>query len=214
MKESIDDKFLDSFRLENLSQIAEDLSEVALDSILEEGPLREIPIINSINAIWRTGYEIRHQMYIKKIVKFFEGLATTPLKDRVRFLEIINKNPNKKHEFSETILLLIERADHFEKPLIIGRIMKNHILGKISYEEAIRLAFIVDKVYLTDLSYLIRFQPGVQKEPDIAASLQSVGLLRFDGLDGGNVSEDSGGVIYGQSKYGQMLIKFGLETME
>lgn len=67
-------------------------------------------------------------------------------------------------------------------------------------------------VNVSDLNYLLKFAPGIQHNPDIAASLQSVGLLTFTGMDGGILDEpSSGGILYELNKYGQMLLKYGLE---
>jgi hypothetical protein len=118
-----------------------------------------------------------------------------------------------KGVFGETLLLLIDRADSLEKPSILGRLLKHHILGNISYEDAMRLSFIVDRVYMSDLNYLTSFTSGIQSNPDIAASLQSAGLLNWAGMDGGNLGEpSSGGVIYELNDYGKMLLQYGLDS--
>jgi hypothetical protein len=111
-------------------------------------------------------------------------------------------------------LLLIDRADSLQKPSILGKLLSNHILGNISYEDVTRLSYIVDRVYISDLNYLLKFESGVQRNSNIAASLQSVGLLSFSGIDGGNFdNEDSGGVIYVLNEYGKILLEYGLDTV-
>ncbi|MEG4082455.1 hypothetical protein [Microcoleus sp. POL10_C6] len=66
---------------------------------------------------------------------------------------------------------------------------------------------------MSDLNYLTRFIAGVQSNPNIAASLQSAGLLIFAGMDGGNLGEPfSGGVVYELNEYGKMLLQYGLDS--
>jgi len=71
----------------------------------------------------------------------------------------------------------------------------------------------VDRVYISDLSYLLNFNSGVQRNQIIAASLQSIGLLSFAGIDGGTLGEEtsSGGVSYELNEYASMLLRYGLE---
>lgn len=198
---------------ENLSSIVRDLAEVGFDSIVKEGVLRDIPVFNTFHNLYQAGVEIRQQLFIKKIINFWKELPNTSLHERQKFVEWMDKNPNQKLTFGENILLLIDRADSIEKPSILGRLLNHCTLGDISYEDMMRLCFIVDRVYMPDLNYLTSFTFGIQSNPNIAASLQSAGLLNFAGMDGGNLDEPlSGGVIYKLNDYGKMLLQYGLDS--
>ena len=189
------------------------LGEVALDTILQEGILRDIPVLNTIVAFYKAGVEIHHQLFLTKIINFLKELSNTPLEKREKFVEEIKRNPTQEREFEKTLLLLIDRADSLQKPSILGKLLKHHILGNISYEDATRLSYMVDRVYISDLSYLLNFNSGVQRNQIIAASLQSIGLLSFAGIDGGTLGEEtsSGGVSYELNEYASMLLRYGLE---
>jgi len=47
-----------------------ELTEVAVDSILDDGLLRDIPIINTLVGIFKVGKTITQRYYIKKIINF------------------------------------------------------------------------------------------------------------------------------------------------
>jgi hypothetical protein len=217
-KKEMDDEtsieLFNSIATDKLGSVGRDLGEVALDTVLKEGVLRDIPVFNTIVALYQAGVEIHHHLFVRKIMNFLRELSSTPLEKRRKFVEDIEKNPKQKRELGETLLLLIDRADSLQKPSILGKLLSNHILGNISYEDVTRLSYIVDRVYISDLSYLLKFESGVQRNSNIAASLQSVGLLSFSGIDGGNFDdEDSGGVIYVLNEYGKILIEYGLDTV-
>ncbi|MCU0546196.1 MAG: hypothetical protein MUE44_29195 [Oscillatoriaceae cyanobacterium Prado104] len=210
-KTSID--LVNSIATDKLSSVARDLSEVALDAALKEGVFRDIPVFNTIVALYQAGVEIRQHLFIKKVINFLQQLSNTPFEKRQKFVEEIEQDPRKKREFGETLVLLIDRADSLQKPSILGRLLKHHILDNISYEDVTRLSFIVDRVYISDLNYLLEFKPGIQNNPNIAASLQSAGLLSFAGMDGGTLNElFSGGVVYELNEYGKMLLRYGLDS--
>lgn len=217
-KKEMDDEtsieLFNSIATDKLGSVGRDLGEVALDTVLKEGVLRDIPVFNTIVALYQAGVEIHHHLFVRKIINFLRELSSTPLEKRQKFVEEIEKNPKQKRELGETLLLLIDRADSLQKPSILGKLLSNHILGNISYEDVTRLSYIVDRVYISDLSYLLKFESGVQRNSNIAASLQSVGLLSFSGIDGGNFDdEDSGGVIYVLNEYGKILLEYGLDTV-
>ena len=212
MNQKISNELVNSIA-ENLSSIVRDLAEVGFDSIAKEGVLRDIPVINIIHNSYQTYVEIRQQLFINKIINFWKELPNTSLQERQKFVEWMDQNPKQKRIFAENLLLLIDRADSIEKPSILGRLLNHCTLGDIFYEDMMRLFFIVDRVYMSDLNYLTKFKSGIQSNPNIAASLQSAGLLNLAGMDGGNLDEpSSGGVFYELNDYGKMLLKYGLDS--
>ena len=199
---------------ENFSSIVRALAEVALDNtIVKEGVGRQIPVFNILHSLYQAGVAIKEQLFIQKIIKFWEPLSNVPYEERLKFVEGIDQNPKQKRVFGETLLLLIDRADSLEKPSILGRLWKHHILENISYEDVMRLSYIVNRVYMSDLNYLTRFSSDLKSNPDIAASLQSAGLLSGNSMDFGNLGESSSGpIIYELNKYGKMLLQYGLDS--
>ncbi|XZN89642.1 MAG: hypothetical protein ACM65M_18525 [Microcoleus sp.] len=206
-------ELVNSIASEHLSSIVRDLAEVGFDTILKEGVFRDIPCFNTVVSLYQAGVEIRQQLFIMKIINFWKELPNTSLHERQKFVEWMDKHPKQKLTFGENILLLIDRADSMEKPSILGRLLNHCTLGDISYEDMMRLCFIVNSVYMPDLNYLTSFTFGIQSNPNIAESLKSAGLLIFAGMDGGNLSEPgSGGVFYELNDYGRMLLKYGLDS--
>jgi hypothetical protein len=207
-------ELFNSIGSEKISSLGRDLFEVGLDQIVNEGVLREIPVVNSLYNLGKATVAISQGLFIKKLIKFLGELSNVSYEKRQSFLEVIDKNPQKKRAFEETLLLLIERADSLEKPSILGRLLKHHILGNISYEDAMRLSDIVNRVYMSDLNYLTRFSSDLKSNPDIAASLQSAGLLKLAlSMDFGYLGQPSpAGIIYELNDYGKMLLQYGLDS--
>ena len=207
-------ELFNSIGSEKISSLGRDLFEVGLDQIVNEGVLREIPVVNSLYNLGKATVAISQGLFIKKLIKFLGELSNVSYEKRQSFLEVIDKNPQKKRAFEDTLLLLIDRADSLEKPLIVGSLWQHHILGNISYEDAMRLSDIVNRVYMSDLNYLTRFSSDLKSNPDIAASLQSAGLLKLAlSMDFGYLGQPSpAGIIYELNEYGKMLLQYGLDS--
>jgi hypothetical protein len=215
MIQKISIELFNSIASENLSSIVRAFAEVALDNtIVKEGVGRQIPVFNILHSLYQAGVAIKEQLFIQKIIKFWEPVSNVPYEERLKFVEEMDQNPEKKRVWGETLLLLIDRADSLEKPLILGRLWQHQILEHISYEDAMRLSYIVDRVYMPDLNYLTRFSSGIQSNPNIAASLQSAGLLKLAlSTDYGYLGEPSpAGIIYELNDYGKMLLQYGLDS--
>jgi hypothetical protein len=56
--------------------LAKDYTEIALDSMLNDGLLKDIPIIGSVMGIFKIGTTIRENHTIRKIATFLNCLKT------------------------------------------------------------------------------------------------------------------------------------------
>ncbi|MEG4323220.1 MULTISPECIES: hypothetical protein [unclassified Microcoleus] len=92
-------ELFNSIASEQISSLGRDLVEVALDQIVNEGVLREIPVVNSIYNLAKATVVISQGLFIKKLIRFLVELPNVSYEKRQSFLEVINKNPQKKREF-------------------------------------------------------------------------------------------------------------------
>lgn len=187
------------------------VADVGIDAAITSGAFDGVPILGIVTGLTRAGRHIRDELFVRKTARFLAGLARTTHEARQRFVDDL-RSSGKIDEFGETILLILDRIDDARKPLIIGHLMAAHVEGKISYDQATRLAAIVNRCYAPDLDYLSNFQPGTQGQgQEIADALFSAGLLRNCGLDAGTIEDAlSGGTIYEINHYAEMLLEHGL----
>ena len=171
---------------EHLGSILRDFAEMVLDPLVNEGVLRTLPFFDTGYSLYKIGGTIKQQQLTNTIKTLLEKLSSLSNEERRELVEWMNQNPKQKAVVGETLLLLIDREDHLKKSLIIARLLEHCSLGNISYENLMRLVFIVKRVYLSDLNYLTSFTFGIQSNPNIAASLQTAGLLNWAGMDCGN----------------------------
>lgn len=142
---------LNSVTSEKLSEIAVDGAELAIDSILHEGLLKDIPIVGTIYKIGRASIGVREAIFTKKVLKFLQELKDIPLAEREEFLRKLEENAKYSNRVGEKLLVLIERLDDIDKSSVIGRLFKAAVAEKIDYETFLKLSSIVDKAFLPDL---------------------------------------------------------------
>jgi len=186
-------------------------ADVGLDALITSGAFDGVPLFGLITGGYKAQKTVRDILYFKKIVNFLQNLRNISETDRLKFTQNLNKS-GEAQRFGETILLILDKSEDTVKPQIIGKIISAHILGKFSYEAAMRLVAIINRCYTPDFEYLKNFQQGTQREgTPIAESLHAAGLLGNGGFDGGTFEDDqSGGVIYYLNGYGKLLIEHGL----
>lgn len=188
-------------------------ADILIDKMISSGALDGVPIVGLISSGFKSTRAVRDHLYLIKLRKFLQALEDTSKAERDEFVSELQKKGKMEH-FGETILLILDTIDDASKPAIVGRILAAHISGKIaSFDKAMRLIAIVNRVYAADIAYLGSFQPGLPKDSDVAASLYAVGLLANTGYDGGGIDQDlkPGGFTYDLNDYGKLLIAYGIK---
>jgi len=81
------DKIQDSFDLtlknSNLQNIVSDFAELSVDSILQEGVLKDIPIVSTLISLTKVGISINDKLFLKKILYFINNIKDVPVEWKV-----------------------------------------------------------------------------------------------------------------------------------
>jgi hypothetical protein len=205
-----DTSLIRSAATESLADLLGNVSETLIDSVIESGALRDIPIIGLFTGALKASGDIRSAIFLRKITVFLKELSETSAEDRKKFVDKFDSEEGR-HEFGQAILMLLDRAEDLIKPRLIARIISAYIQKNIDYPKAMRLCAIIGRCYSQDLFLLQSFTNGTQGEfTPIAESLQSAGLLSNGGFDGGTLDGDDGGVLYVMNEYGHLLKQYAL----
>src|SRR4030042_7133538 len=143
-QEAIEGKLVESLEVKELGGLIAEYSELGLDSILDDGVVKDVPILRTLVGLAKVGFNIRDRIYIKKIAGFLAQVGQTTQEQREAFIE---KYCGDTKRFEEAVLLILEQADRFEKTVLIGKIFKACILGEITYEEVLRMSSMVNRAF-------------------------------------------------------------------
>ncbi|UOG92175.1 MAG: hypothetical protein L3K52_00210 [Candidatus Thiothrix sulfatifontis] len=187
-----------------------DIGEAFIDTVMSEGVLKEVPIVKSLMAVYSAGVSIQKRRYIKNLLIFLRECESFDLQRRNEALEQYLSTEEKREQFGETMLLLIERADENSKPELYAKLIELWIRGECDYADAIRCCKIVDKSFYEDLMDLSTFSHFDSDRGYVVDELYKNGLLAFDGIDGGqqgNRYTSHQSLKYKKTKYGEIIKK-------
>ncbi|AUL95779.1 MULTISPECIES: hypothetical protein [Vibrio] len=185
-----------------------ELAEIAIDSVLDDGVLKDIPVVGTAVSLYQTGVAVRERQYVKKLVTFLSELNKTNEEARLRFIAEEMLTPEQRERFGETILSLIDKADDNRKFELYAKVFERLFMNACSYDDAIRICQMIERTFFSDLQYILVFENGCADDQLTAGELYKVGFLSFGGLDGGTFDDkNSGGVIYNRNKYGDILFE-------
>ena len=140
---------------DDLKKITQDISESIIDSILNDGLLKDIPLISTSIGFYKAGQSFKLRNYIKNLYTFLFQLKDIEAQDKEKFIKRIDDNKNAKNELFERILFIIEKLDNSYKSEIIGKLFKNYIYSKISLNDFLRLSVIIERAFYKDLKYFL-----------------------------------------------------------
>ena len=115
-EKDIGSALVESVRESGVADVTKDVAEIALDSFLDEGIVKEIPVIKTIISFFRTGICLRDALFLKKVAIFLSDLGKISQKKRDDFIKKLNSNPKQKRNLGDTLILILERLDDLDKP--------------------------------------------------------------------------------------------------
>lgn len=186
----------------DLYSLSKDFAEVAVDGIMDDGVLKDLPLVGGIIGVLKFGNSINKHFLAKKIHKFLFQLHNIPHEKRIKKIDEINKSKKYQSSVGEMIFELLERIESDRKPEIMGKMLAAVIEEKIDFKDYLKCAHIVKNFFYYDL---VTLKEGHEKG-DIYTTFG-------DGLF------DSGLIVIGTkgksettlSNLGKMIIEIGMK---
>lgn len=162
-----------------------DIGEVFLDTVLEDGILKEIPIIGTIAGVVKASVAIRERQLAKNTYAFIKGLReyTIPQEKLDKYQRKL-EDPKIANRELGYVLLLLDRVIHAEKSEILGRMYAAVVDQSIGWEQFQELSEVLDRMFIADFPVLERMSYGVPLMTGVRESelhgverLHSLGLV-------------------------------------
>ena len=136
---------------ENLRDMIFEAGEVALDSLLDDGVLRDIPILGQLVGLAKASRSIPDRIFRVKVERFAAEADKVDPKSRAAFIAQLQSDPETQNRAGEAIVLALERIDSIAKAEIIGKVFCAFVEQRIQLETLRRLLAAVDRAILDDL---------------------------------------------------------------
>ncbi len=164
-----------------------DIAELGLDSILDDGLLKDIPLLSTAVAVFKFGSKVKYAHEIKKLARFVTSFNKNIMSrdDIHRYKETKFNNPQSiKHEL-EYLLIVIEKYLEYEKPELLAKLYLEYLDSNFDWNTFCAYSVVIDNILLQDIALLREFKgkKGLRKGDirDIASILRlaSMGLIEI-----------------------------------
>lgn len=163
------------------------LAEVGLDSIMEEGLFKDVPILSTIVSLYKIGNNIKDRHNIKKLISFLNEINSEipNRQEREKYKKKFQKSKRFRDMELEYILVIIDRYIGYEKTLYLAHLYIAYLDEKIDWNSFAEYSEIIDRLFPSDFNCLFSFMchGGIiikeEKNINIASVLRlvSVGLV-------------------------------------
>lgn len=213
---------------ESLGDPVEDISELAIDAVIQNGLLKDIPIVGTIVGFCKLGMNLRERNLLKQTLNFineFNNGTIDPEKLR-KYQEEIKANPKKAEEELGRCLLILNSTIETIHSKIQGRLFSSYINQSISWDKYVELSDAANRLFIADMKALVRIDSQTGKYVGVQTNkaynyfrLQSLGLLTsgvgmFDMGDENSGRLDMDSNVFTLSPFGKTFLQCsGLKSL-
>ena len=133
------------------------LAETGIDSCMQNGAYRDIPILNSLIGPIRVFFSVRDYFFIKKLIIFLNNYESIDSQSKEKFTKQINSDSNYRQFIGEHLVSALDRYSQIEKIEALAKFFAEYINGNISRSEFLRYSYIIETVDWNLIPYLQYF---------------------------------------------------------
>ena len=148
---------IDTIQSSEATELIKDAGEIAIDSYLEDGLLKGIPIIGSIIALAKTAIRVSDYIFIKKVIRFMQNLESVSEYEKCEEWKKIQDDKKYAKHLGETIMLLLDKFDNLDKPAIFAKVFSSFLKREIDNSIFLRLSSAIEKTSIVDLNQLFLY---------------------------------------------------------
>lgn len=162
LSNSLEDTLKDS----DLQNVTTELAETFSDALLNDGLLRDIPIIGTITGLTKAAINLKDRLLIKKLIYFISELKDIETEKRNRLISTIDNSENQRIKVGEKLLYIIDKCDDHITAKYIAILFSAFLKEEITYSQFLRCSAIIQKLLFQDLEQFIQ-----SKVEDIETSI-------------------------------------------
>lgn len=139
-----------------LSDACVDMAELGIDSLLDDGVFKSVPIVSVLVGIGKTAQNLHDRNLLKQTIKFintFNEKSITPAKLQ-KYKERIYNNPKFAEEELGRVLIILNSNVDLKKSEILARFYRAYVEEKINWDTFCELSEVISRMFVSDIKLL------------------------------------------------------------
>jgi hypothetical protein len=137
--------------------LAQDYAELSLEALTDSPIFKEIPVVKTALAVFKTGVAIRERHFVQKVLIFLRELHRGEANQHTvkGFSEQIRSDHAFRDKVASHLLVMIDRYLVAEKAQVLGHLFKAHTNGQISWDDFVSLSMVLDALQPCSYPFLL-----------------------------------------------------------
>lgn len=157
MTKPIDESLRDTITKSDLPSVIQELGELGIDRLLDDGILKDVPILGSLLSIGNTFGTVRDYFLAKKLLSFLNELSSLSEAERNKMIGKLEDDNEFEANIGEKLVELLSRVDSDRKPTLIAKAFKLYAQRKINYIDLQRVNYAIERFQFCDLDEFKQF---------------------------------------------------------
>lgn len=159
-KEDNMDKIVPAFKTTlfdaTLSDACLDMAELGIDSLLDEGIFKNVPIVSVLVGIGKTAQNIHDRNLLRQTIKFINTFNEKIIEqDKLnQYKERIYTNPKFAEEELGRVIITLNSNVDLKKSEILARFFRAYIEQKINWNTFCELSEVTSRLFISDIKLL------------------------------------------------------------
>ena len=155
------DKLIPSFESSlfdsNLTDIAIDITELGIDSVLDDGLFKDIPIVRTVVGVAKTAQNIYDRNLLRQTAIFILEFNTGSLNSQklLEYRRRIDSDSKLLEKELGRLMILLNNNIDLEKSKILAHFYKSYVFEQISWESFCELSDVLNRSLLVDITLLL-----------------------------------------------------------
>ena len=139
-----------------LSDACVDMAELGIDSLLDDGVFKSVPIVSVLVGIGKTAQNLHDRNLLKQTIKFintFNEKSITPAKLQ-KYKEQLHSNPKFAEEELGRVLITLNSNVDLKKSEILARFYRAYVEQQINWDTFCELSEVTSRMFVSDIKLL------------------------------------------------------------
>jgi hypothetical protein len=179
---NINQSLSDTIKNSDLQSVAAGITETFIDSFLENGVLKDLPIVGTLIGLGKTAADIKNQLFLKKVLRFLFELRDIPAATRKNMIDKVDNNPDYRINVGEQLTYILDKCNDHLHAEYIAQLFHAYLIEKITYSEFLKSGAIIQNIFIEDLEKFLLTEEGklnFEASPDEAPTEDDFPLINI-----------------------------------
>lgn len=183
------DELVENFEkslFDDSKDIIGDYLEIGIDSIIDEGILKEIPIVKTIVGVLKVGKNVHDRNLLKQTLVFINEFNRNEIRqDKIEeYKKRIENDPKKCEDELGRIILLLNNFIDREKSIMLSKVFKAYVGKLLNWNDFCEYSEIINRLFIQDFSFLQEIYLGRISDTTNRSDIYKVERLNSLGIIG------------------------------